>query len=1039
MPPRRRRTPRFITALLWTAWLSLSPSAPLQALPEDFPFHKKSCKPAATFFPRNAGLVDITKPPYNADRTGKKDCSDIIQQAINDQAGGGGIAKPGSHRILFFPNGSYLISRPLHIQGPKDSLQTSYPRMLTLMGESRKGVIFWLRNHSPQFQNPAKPAALFSTHPWNPTPSGGGTSAYSVNFLNLTLDTGILNPGAVGINLLANGQSTLSNLTIRTGSKGLAPGRCAILLNRSDTGPLLIENLHIQGFDVGILAGNSNRNAVIRDVFLESQTICGIQNGTSVSTPGMMLTLEQILSDNSVPAIRNLHPTGSIQLINANLLGGSPQIHAIENKGQLYLRNVRSSGYQSLLLDGKHPYTPASATEFDTAGIRLSTVAPLESKDAPYYYEKDASKWINVRDFGANPLDNESDSDAIQAAIDSTAPGEANEHCRVLYFPSSYDPQEPARHKSAAYILTDTIVLRHGIQKVEGLFSTLYALSPHEKAAGTLPDAYRPMLRIQRANSAPIWIENLFLLSRHNGWSGIELECTAPCTLRRVVARSITNAPGCGPLFLEDVSIRRLHLSYPQQLFATQLHLRETLTPKIVNNGGLFHIFGLYANNQSPLLRQYSSGFTEITGLCRSDRLMTGLSINGDALPSLPLPSSGISLSTPDPWATNRANPAGLILSRHDPSSSLEIPLQAQSPVLKADEHYRSLPRNVNLPSGQDSREVSIRTVSTQSLKEPSALRIRVPPAPDRPFSVKAPCEAFVTLSAPSEKDHQIPSTSLILHLSAQHRVALDGENRIARWGNLASSPLEATLPEFNDFARPALHANVFADKAGIDLSSGFLLIPAHDSLNGKPGTSIPQRTWLFVFKTGGDVNTHQILFFEGGGIRQTGFMAYIAEKRLHVTAWNALTEFKSAAWGPYYVSIPISPDTPYLLSCGFSESGGKLLAWLNGNSFGQTTPPHPSVSGLAAHPFGIAAIGARYRYSPFEDWLYLDKELRHLNKRPGGFPFSGFIGEILIYDMLLPREVLGGVENHLMQQYHIDPSAPAGSTPTASPEEGSP
>ena len=39
-------------------------------------------------FPHGSGVVDITKPPYNAKSDGKSDVTEIIQQALDDHANG---------------------------------------------------------------------------------------------------------------------------------------------------------------------------------------------------------------------------------------------------------------------------------------------------------------------------------------------------------------------------------------------------------------------------------------------------------------------------------------------------------------------------------------------------------------------------------------------------------------------------------------------------------------------------------------------------------------------------------------------------------------------------------------------------------------------------------------------------------------------------------------------------------------------------------------------------------------------------------------
>jgi hypothetical protein len=58
-------------------------------------------------FPDSPAVVDIRKPPYSAKGDGISDDTDAIQHALADLM--------GQHRILYFPNGTYLISRTLNL------------------------------------------------------------------------------------------------------------------------------------------------------------------------------------------------------------------------------------------------------------------------------------------------------------------------------------------------------------------------------------------------------------------------------------------------------------------------------------------------------------------------------------------------------------------------------------------------------------------------------------------------------------------------------------------------------------------------------------------------------------------------------------------------------------------------------------------------------------------------------------------------------------------------------------------------------------
>ena len=53
-----------------------------------------------------SGLIDVTAAPFNADPSGKTDCTEALQKAID-------FAQK-NHKVAFFPEGTYRISSTLH-------------------------------------------------------------------------------------------------------------------------------------------------------------------------------------------------------------------------------------------------------------------------------------------------------------------------------------------------------------------------------------------------------------------------------------------------------------------------------------------------------------------------------------------------------------------------------------------------------------------------------------------------------------------------------------------------------------------------------------------------------------------------------------------------------------------------------------------------------------------------------------------------------------------------------------------------------------
>jgi hypothetical protein len=56
-------------------------------------------------FPADSGVIDVTKPLYNAKGDGKTDDTEAIQKALSQYSSG--------NRIIYLPGGIYLVSDTL--------------------------------------------------------------------------------------------------------------------------------------------------------------------------------------------------------------------------------------------------------------------------------------------------------------------------------------------------------------------------------------------------------------------------------------------------------------------------------------------------------------------------------------------------------------------------------------------------------------------------------------------------------------------------------------------------------------------------------------------------------------------------------------------------------------------------------------------------------------------------------------------------------------------------------------------------------------
>ena len=164
------------------------------------------------------------------------DDTNAIQAAIN-----------GNSRIVYFPNGTYLVSDTLIWKNTAGN----FGAFITLQGEQQCGVVIQLKGSLAAFSDPSAPKPAIHTASQNPAwdvTQGGGNQAFCNSIYDLTVDVGQGNSGAIGILYLTNNKGTLTDVTIRSQSTG----HSGLALTLQNPGPCLVKNLQVIGFDYGI-------------------------------------------------------------------------------------------------------------------------------------------------------------------------------------------------------------------------------------------------------------------------------------------------------------------------------------------------------------------------------------------------------------------------------------------------------------------------------------------------------------------------------------------------------------------------------------------------------------------------------------------------------------------------------------------------------------------------------------------------------------------------------------------------------------------
>ena len=558
-------------------------------------------------YPADAGVIDVTAKKYGAKGDGKTDDSDAILAAIQDYVG------EFRYGILYFPNGTYMVSKQL-IYLTKGGDWGAY---LTLQGQSEANTTIRLIDNAPGFQSATSPRAVIFTAsnsgnvlPNSPlyNPNGSGNEGFRNHIMNLTIDTGNGNPGAIGIDYMANNNTRISDVSIVSED---GAGAVGINIQRGFPGPMLLKDISITGLATGIAVSGSN-GVWIEHLKLAKQLVSGVDvNNGSVS-------IRDFQSSNSVPAVRMPSWQGVLSLTSAALLGGSASSSAIELGGTsssqptLFLSDASSAGYKSLVSQsGQVRALSPQGTWTSTPASHLFpyTDAPsITVQETPYYNDTNFANWGNVVSYGALPnnpsvihytLDS---SDAIQAAFDSGK--------TTVYLPPG------------AYAISKTIHVRGALKRILLLQANLIPLN-NQFPAG------QPALQVDNGSADTVFIENLILTQ--NDWVLNSPDIASfpepnfvnnsPRTLvltnSEQTGYANTTAANGGTVFLESVFGQTGMRFSGQNIYARNLDPENWDTnPHVQVSGGSLWDLGLKVEGpNSPVLVNSEGAKTMVLGL----------------------------------------------------------------------------------------------------------------------------------------------------------------------------------------------------------------------------------------------------------------------------------------------------------------------------------------------------------------------------------------------------------------------------------------
>ncbi len=487
---------------------------------------------------------------YGAKGDGRTDDTQAFNDAMQafDTAG---------YRMVYIPEGAYLLSDTIYgkIKGGK------WMSRLHIIGQSREKTVLKLKDEAAGFADPKKPKPMIVTGSQYPkSKDGGGNTAFRNSIINMTLDLGKDNAGAVGVDYLASNTGSIRDVTIRAAE---GSGWCAIRMERRWPGPALIKNVLIEGCDYGIRIGTAHYSMTVDHVTFRGQRVCAVRNEKN------QLHMRGVRSENAGPFYIGAGADTNLVLWDSELGGGTDKDEAIvlREGANAYVRNVLADGYRAVVAGQGGKVDEWYGGEAQQAFPSPAWTLGLPVKEIPGpAYPATPSQWANVQDYGAtaSPPPSEDDTEAFQKAIASGKP--------YVLIPSG------------KYHVNEQLVVR-------GKVRMLYAIGG-ASINMTGDNQGTPPLRIDETEPDLIQIENLYGNSGEWGGSWVVGNTSKTIVFRHGQPEYTNTQKATGDVFLEDTG-GSIRLQHPQAVWAVQFN-PEFSRPLIqMQRGGHVWVFGM--------------------------------------------------------------------------------------------------------------------------------------------------------------------------------------------------------------------------------------------------------------------------------------------------------------------------------------------------------------------------------------------------------------------------------------------------------------
>lgn len=538
--------------------------------------------PPPILFPKDGGILDVRE--FGAIPDDGKDDTKAIQEALNQF--------PSGNRIVYLPPGVFDIRDTLKWAGTNSG---NAQKRTILQGAGEKLTTLRLPDNTQGFSDQQAKAMIWT--------GAKPAQRFRNAVRDLTIEVGKGNGNAIGLQFNASNQGCIRNVTIRAAENS---GKIGLDLGHTDEiGPLLVRNLTVEGFEIGISTKWPVNSNTFEHVHLSGQRRHGWWNYHQ------MIFIRGLVSENRVTALYNeKNSWGTVTLLDSHLHGvNAHHSHpAILNQRRMILSNVEIFDYRKPIdhsdkgrdkgdvdrpglierdtshRDVKSLFRKVGDGTFASAG-EIKRLPVKETPEVPW--GDPAKDWINLATAGGDPTGKGDATAALQRAIDSGK--------KTVYLPAG-----------ANFRFDGQVLLRGPVQRIiglEGRFTAegnpVWKLVDGSHPTG-LPDA--PVVVIER-------------MTHQSGGRSLLIRHESKRTL--VVSSTIGfNVEGhnTGDLFLDDFCGHLDRVAPGQSAWCRQLN-SERKGVKCRNAGGNLWILGMKTESLGTLIEMTGGGRTEVNGV----------------------------------------------------------------------------------------------------------------------------------------------------------------------------------------------------------------------------------------------------------------------------------------------------------------------------------------------------------------------------------------------------------------------------------------